>query len=99
MTIRLIAFTQYRENYGAHDWDGRSECPQYWKNKGGNEHLLGMWNGVTQFPSQDEIYALIDAARNAIDRRDDYSEEFIIDWQFFFDHEKTPNEELMEYGV
>ena len=27
--------TQYRENYGAHDWDGTGECPQYWKNKGG----------------------------------------------------------------
>lgn len=24
----------YRENYGAHDWDGEGECPQHWKNKG-----------------------------------------------------------------
>jgi hypothetical protein len=24
-----------QENYGAHDWDGEGNCPQYWKNKGG----------------------------------------------------------------
>lgn len=24
----------YRENYGAHDWYGEGECPQYWKDKG-----------------------------------------------------------------
>jgi hypothetical protein len=33
----LVIQTQNQENYGAHDWDGRGECPQYWKMKGGNE--------------------------------------------------------------
>ena len=31
----LVVDTQYMENYGAHDWDGIGECPQYWKVKGG----------------------------------------------------------------
>jgi hypothetical protein len=32
--------TQVQENYGAHDWDGKGECPQYWKFKGGNEYKV-----------------------------------------------------------
>jgi len=37
---RVIMQTQHLENYGAHDWDGKSDCPQYWKMKGGYEHLI-----------------------------------------------------------
>ena len=33
--ITLVALTQIRENYGAHDWDGKDTCPDYWKMKGG----------------------------------------------------------------
>jgi hypothetical protein len=25
---------QFRENYGAHSWDGTGVCPEYWKAKG-----------------------------------------------------------------
>jgi len=32
--------TQHLENYGAHDWDGQGECPQYWKPKGGNTYIF-----------------------------------------------------------
>ena len=35
--MMLVIDTQYQENYGAHDWDGVGECPQYWKFKGGSE--------------------------------------------------------------
>jgi hypothetical protein len=38
--MKLIAHTQIRENYGAHDWNGEGECPQYWKNKGGDAVVL-----------------------------------------------------------
>ena len=38
--MKLLITTQVRENYGAHDWDGTGECPQYWKFKGGNEYLV-----------------------------------------------------------
>ena len=32
--------TQYRENYGAHDWNGIGECPQYWKCKFGSDYII-----------------------------------------------------------
>ena len=44
--IVLVALTQIRENYGAHDWDGEGSCPEYWKNKGGNEFVV--MNGINQ---------------------------------------------------
>lgn len=42
MENTIIIHTQYRENYGAHDWDGSGECPQYWKPKGGFTFQLKM---------------------------------------------------------
>jgi hypothetical protein len=38
--MKVLITTQYMENYGAHDWDGTGECPQYWKAKGGEEFFL-----------------------------------------------------------
>ena len=38
--VASLITTQYREKYGAHDWDGTGECPQYWKNKGGVDYMI-----------------------------------------------------------
>jgi len=38
--MKLVINTQYMENYGAHDWDGKGECPQYWKMKGGSSYVV-----------------------------------------------------------
>ena len=38
--MKLVINTQDRENYGAHDWDGKGECPQYWKAKGGETYVI-----------------------------------------------------------
>lgn len=38
--MKLIIYTQCEENYGAHDWDGRGQCPQYWKPKGGETYVV-----------------------------------------------------------
>ena len=38
--MKYVVHTQFRENYGAHDWDGTGECPQYWKSKGGNTYVV-----------------------------------------------------------
>ena len=38
--MKLVIQTQFRENYGAHDWDGKGECPQYWKFKGGDTYIV-----------------------------------------------------------
>ena len=37
--MKLHIQTQVYENYGAHDWDGEGQCPQYWKAKGGNDYI------------------------------------------------------------
>ena len=39
-SIIVVIATQFRENYGAHDWDGRGECPQRWKYKGGDTYFV-----------------------------------------------------------
>lgn len=43
--LKVIAIYQYAENYGAHDWDGKGDCPQYWKMKGSQEEIL--FDGIT----------------------------------------------------
>lgn len=61
-----IVTTQYRENYGAHDWDGTGECPQYWKNKFGSTIV------VLGAKSDDQVHEVINHSSN-------YSHEYIID--------------------
>ena len=38
--MKLVIHTQFKENYGAYDWDGKGECPQYWKFKGGSTYVV-----------------------------------------------------------
>tara|TARA_Y100000389_G_scaffold16562_1_gene14607 strand:+ start:3603 stop:4094 length:492 start_codon:yes stop_codon:yes gene_type:complete len=38
--MKLVITTQIHENYGAHNWDGEGECPQYWKAKGGENYVV-----------------------------------------------------------
>lgn len=59
-----IVETQYRENYGAHDWDGTGECPQYWKNKFGSTYVF--------------INAEDHDIHSVIGHANDYSQEYII---------------------
>ena len=35
-----LVTTQYRENYGSHNWNGKGDCPQYWKSKGGEVYIV-----------------------------------------------------------
>lgn len=39
-TFNVVAVFQVWENYGAHAWDGKGSCPQYWKAKGGHEVVV-----------------------------------------------------------
>ena len=43
--MKLHIWTQDYENYGAHDWDGTGECPQYWKAKGGADFFIVKFKG------------------------------------------------------
>lgn len=69
--MKLVIRTQYRENYGAHDWDGKGACPQYWKSKGGDTYVLD----VTLDQAQDP--AFYDAVVDCIEYSNDYASETV----------------------
>ena len=71
--MKLVIQTQHRENYGAHDWDGEGECPQYWKMKGGNTYIIK--NVTSLAVAMEGESNLSDLLTNS----DEYSEEYIID--------------------
>jgi hypothetical protein len=70
--MKLVIHTQFRENYGAHDWDGKGECPQYWKSKGGDTFIVD----VNLAEAQDKAFH--DGVVECIVHSSDYSKEFII---------------------
>tara|TARA_R110000772_G_scaffold42751_6_gene99032 strand:- start:2385 stop:2921 length:537 start_codon:yes stop_codon:yes gene_type:complete len=77
--MKLVIQTQFKENYGAHDWDGEGECPQYWKFKGGETYVFPnlIPNDVTRIRESG-----IPTLGNLIESKSDYSEEYILDWTF-----------------
>ena len=95
--LKLVIHTQYKENYGAHDWDGKGECPQYWKPKGGetfvvehftnNDEDLRYTFGVDGMP--DHAETVVDSLRPLIEYSDDHAEEYIIGWSVVADGESV----------
>ena len=75
--MKLVINTQYKENYGAHDWDGVGECPQYWKFKGGSVYIIENV-GVL---SDEGVDSLTDRVSGLIQYSDFGSEEYIIDFE------------------
>ena len=69
----IVVHTQYKENYGAHDWDGKGECPQYWKFKGGSTYFV-----TDVSVEQAQSPAFWDSIHEAIELRDYYQEEYIV---------------------
>lgn len=80
----LIAIYQYRENYGAHSWDGKGECPQYWKSKGEHEEVIkeGMTANEVLALTRDDVMKLINESNLGCRTRDDYVEYYLIDHMF-----------------
>ena len=66
--MKLLIQTQFKENYGAHDWDGQGECPQYWKFKGGDTFVVPGVNNKDLLPQLTKL----------IEYKDEGSEEYII---------------------
>jgi len=85
--MKLVIMTQCQENYGAHNWDGKGECPQYWKNKGGEIYVV---NGIPA--DQDEFAKLIDKVVAYASRDDVGYKEYPISQDVYADHH-TPWEE------
>ena len=75
--MKLMITTQVRENYGAHDWDGTGQCPQYWKFKGGNDYAYQLGSVL---PNAEHIGELVMALRGQIEEVSDYYEEYILTW-------------------
>jgi len=80
---KLLISTQIHENYGAHDWDGVGECPQYWKAKGGSDYVVKKFKG-------DATMAIM-GLRSQIECDDEYYRESIIDWKI------VPNDYMTEF--
>lgn len=92
--MKIILYTQIHENYGAHDWDGKGECPQYWKAKGGSEYEVARTLSYNEALDSKLVKSLVDAATSKINRRDDYFEEYVVDWEMLEDNLPTPYEKL-----
>ena len=76
---KLLITTQVYENYGAHDWDGKGECPQYWKAKGGNDYV------VKKFRNINKATETVMALRGQIESDNEYFREHIIGWEIVAD--------------
>ena len=70
--MKAIVQTQHMENYGAHDWDGEGECPQYWKAKGGNTYIFNCSIDDNMNP---EWWARVEASCTS---KSEYFEEYSI---------------------
>lgn len=77
--MKLVINTQFKENYGAHDWDGKGECPQYWKFKGGDTYVV---EASLEQAQDQEFWS---AVEKCIEHSSDYSEEYIIHWNLVDD--------------
>ena len=77
---KLLIQTQIQENYGAHDWDGQGECPQYWKFKGGNDYVIKNVDPLKVAPG-----LLVDSVRGKVETDNEYVREHIVDWEIVAD--------------
>ena len=84
---KLLITTQVYENYGAHDWDGVGECPQYWKAKGGNDYV------VKKFKDINRVTETVMALRGQIECDDRFYRETITGWEIVGDNDLTEFEQ------
>jgi len=84
---KLLITTQVYENYGAHDWDGTGECPQYWKAKGGSDYV------VKKFKDLNKVTETVMALRSQIECDNEGFRETIIGWEIVGDKYLTEFEQ------
>ena len=83
---KLLITTQVYENYGAHDWDGTGQCPQYWKAKGGSDYVVKNVN-------VNKATETVMAVRSQIEQDNYAFRESIIDWSIVADDHLTEFEQ------
>jgi len=97
--MKLLITTQYMENYGAHDWDGEGECPQYWKFKGGQDYFLMIdgFNPDHEFADK-RLQMIVDSIRGQIEWDDVGSRQYIVGYDIVADDYLTEYEQSqLEY--
>jgi hypothetical protein len=93
--MQLLITTQVQENYGAHDWDGKGTCPQYWKFKGGNDYKYDLGSVAR---NADALAELVEYFRGQIEEDNDYYRNHIIGWEVVADDYLTDFEQSqLEY--
>lgn len=92
--MKLYIFTQDQENYGAHDWDGEGEVPQYWKSKGGTDYIVDVegFNWNHEF-SEKNLRMIVDELRFIIDESSDYYRSSILGYEKVEDNFMTDYEQ------
>ena len=75
---KLLITTQVLENYGAHDWDGQGECPQYWKAKGGNDYVV---KNIDINRASD----IVNLCTGQIEQDNEYFREYVLGWEVVHD--------------
>lgn len=96
MNFTIYATGQFMENYGAHDWDGEGECPQYWKCKG-SERVV-MYKDV----SLDDLPAMLEKAATEYQNHsesNDYCSLSCSGIEYFPANITSACMELIEYGM
>jgi len=78
--MKLYIVTQDQENYGSHDWDGKGECPQYWKSKGGSDFMVPLGDSVDT-----PINDIVEAVRSKIEENSTYYRSNIVAWEVVSD--------------
>ena len=88
--MKLLISTQYMENYGAHDWDGTGECPQYWKFKGGEEYFLSLdgFRFESEFCDKN-LQMIVDGVRDQIEWDNPASRQYILGYEVVDDDYMT----------
>jgi hypothetical protein len=98
MKFNIVIYTQVHENYGAHDWDGKGACPQYWKAKGGDEYRHPIALDPNEAQDRAKVNLFVKELTDAVSRNDNFYQETVLDWEFLPVGELTSGEkEQMEW--
>ncbi len=89
--VRLIAYTQVRENYNTES-DDPSEA--YWKNKFGSEYLVAELTIAQAAEGQTAHQARIEAIRPKIECNGTHLIEYIVHWELLYEGELTEDERM-----
>ena len=80
---KLVINTQHKENYAYPDWDGKGECPQYWKFKGGTTYVL------PNFKDFDNVGKVVARLAAFIESSSDGFQEYILGYEVMPHSEKS----------